>query len=161
MRIDRTQVSILTAIVNNPNISSREIAKELSVPLSTVQRRRSLLEETLLVKSYKIDIRELGWRVADMLVSVEKGNSDRVAELLLGKPNVLSVSTRVGHPEVNVAASVFYRNTEDLHRLVEDTKAIPHVKAVEWSEIVKELRKSQTTMLNLIFGASVPKALEK
>ncbi len=161
MRMDRTQVSILAAIVNNPNISSRQIAKELSVPLSTIQRRRSLLEETLLIKSYNIDLRELGWRTADMLVSVEKGNSDHVAEILLSKPNVLAVSTRVGHPEVNVAASVFYRNTEDLHRLVEETKAIPHVKAVEWSEIVRQLNKPQTVMLNLIFGANQAKYPEK
>jgi DNA-binding Lrp family transcriptional regulator len=158
MRMDKTHISILNAIVDNPNVSTRDIAKSLAVPLSTIQRRRSLLEETVLQKNYFIDLKELGWRRADIFVSVDKGNSEKVVRLLLEKAHVLSVSTRVGHPEVNVAASVFYKNTQELHALTEETKAMPHVTAVEWSEIVTMINKKQTEMLNLIFGTDVYKS---
>jgi DNA-binding Lrp family transcriptional regulator len=157
MRLDKVNVKILNAIVNDPNVSSRAIAKSLSIPLSTIQRRRSILEQTLLVKNYFIDIKELGWRTADLFISVEKGNSEKIARLLLAKPNVLSVSTRVGHPEVNVAASIFYKSTEELHKLVEETKAIHHVRSVEWSEIVQVMNKDQSNMLDLVFGAGLAK----
>jgi DNA-binding Lrp family transcriptional regulator len=155
MRMDKTHIGILNAIVDNPNVSTRDIAKSLEVPLSTIQRRRSLLEETVLQKNYFIDLKELGWRRADMFVSVDKGNSEKVVRLLLEKTHVLSVSTRVGHPEVNVAASVFYKNTQELHAL---TEAMPHVTAVEWSEIVTVINKKQSEMLNLIFGTDISKS---
>jgi DNA-binding Lrp family transcriptional regulator len=154
MRMDRTHVGILNEIMNDPDVSSREIAKSLSIPLSTIQRRRSILEESLLLKNYVLDLKELGWRTADLFIGVDKGNSEKVAKTLLAKPHVLNVSTRVGHPEISVAASVFYKSTEELHSLVEETKAIPNVKTVEWSEVVSVINKKQTEMLALIFGSN-------
>jgi len=111
-----------------------------------------MLERSALKKSYTIDMRELGWRTAELFVSVNKGNTDRIAERLLAKPNVLSASIRVGDPDINVAAEIFFRSTEDLHAAVEDAKALPNVASVEWSEYVKLYTKKQNCMLNTIFG---------
>ena len=154
MTIDRTNIAIIDALVNDPNMSSREISQRLKVPLSTIQRRRSILERSVLLKQYQIDIREFGWRTADLFLSVGKGNSEKIAELLLTKPNVLSVSTRVGNPEINVAAQFFFRDSQELHRLIEEVKAIGNVERVEWSEVVKLTAKKQKIgLFDLIFGS--------
>src|SRR5215467_9916289 len=127
MDVDDTNIKIINALVNNPNTKSKELARTNGIPLSTIQRRRTLLERTLLAKRYTINVRELGWRTADLLISVEKDNSERIADALLAHQNVISTSIRVGDPNVNVAAQVYYRSTEELHSLIETTKAMPHV----------------------------------
>ena len=43
---------------------------------------------------------------------------------------------------MNVAADIYYRDTSELHRLIEETRAMPYVKDVEWSEVVKKLSRS-------------------
>jgi DNA-binding Lrp family transcriptional regulator len=152
MDIDETNIKIINALVNNPNTKSKELARAHGIPLSTIQRRRTLLERTILMKKYSINVRELGWRTADLFVSVEKDNSVKIAEALLANQNVIASSIRVGDPKVNVAAQVYYKSTEELHNLVESTKAMPHVMDVEWSEVVRVLEKEQDAMFSKIFG---------
>jgi DNA-binding Lrp family transcriptional regulator len=152
LEIDNVNARIISHLVNTPNMKSKELADILKIPLSTVQRRRAFLEREVLVKKYIIDIRSLGWRVGELFVSVEKGNSDRTAETLLSHHNVIATSVRIGDPNVNVAADIYYKDTSELHRLIEETRAMPYVKDVEWSEVVKSLEKRQEIMLTAVLG---------
>jgi DNA-binding Lrp family transcriptional regulator len=110
-----------------------------NAPLSTIQRRRARLEESMLKKEYTLDMRKFGWRVADLLISVEKGKAEETAQKLLqaSKNNVITASLRIGHPQIDIMASVFYKNSQELHKLTETIKAMPYVTYVEWAEIVK------------------------
>ncbi len=94
----------------------------------------------------------LGWRVADLLVSVDKGNAEQTAmQLLKNKDNnVFVASLRIGHPQVDVMATIFYRDSQELHRLTESVKAMPHVTYVEWAEIVKIVGSNTTDMLDRV-----------
>jgi DNA-binding Lrp family transcriptional regulator len=152
--MDALNVKIAKQLMNNPDISSVEIATICKSPLSTVQRRRAKLEESLLKKNYSLDVRQFGWRVADLLIAVDKGKGEEVAKRLLHerRDNVLSVSLRIGHPQVNIIAEVFYRNSEELHNLIESIKAYPEVSMLEWSETVKVVgRNNYSAMLDAIF----------
>jgi DNA-binding Lrp family transcriptional regulator len=142
---------IINALLNNPNTKSKELSRSQSIPLSTIQRRRTILEHTILTKQYTVNVREFGWRTGDLFVSVEKAKSDEIAQALLSDANVISASTRVGDLEVNVSARVYYKSTEELHRLIEKTKGMPNVKDVEWSEEVRMYHKEQDVMLGTVF----------
>ncbi len=52
------------------------IIKELSV----IQRRKAGLERSLLNKNYEINVRDLGWRIADIYLKLAKGKSKEVAK---------------------------------------------------------------------------------
>ena len=141
-------------LITNPNISSTEIAAKYSKPLSTIQRRRARLENSLLTKSYTLDIRQLGWRTADLLISVEKGKAEETAKKILEEQavNVITASLRIGHPQVDIMAEVFYKDSVELHGLTERVKSMPYVSFVEWAEVVKVVGSNLGTILDKVFS---------
>ncbi len=151
--MDALNVKIIKEIMENPDVRSAVIASKHNHPLSTIQRRRARLEQTVLRKRYHIDIGRLGWREADLFVSVSNGDCEQVAKKLLqGYSAVTGVSLRIGDPEVNIMAEVFYRRSEHLHDLIESVKAMPSVTSVKWSEIVKVIGSSDAKMIDAVFG---------
>lgn len=57
---DALNIKIVRELINNPDISSTDIAARYDIPLSTIQRRRAKLEQSVISKSYALDIRKLG-----------------------------------------------------------------------------------------------------
>ena len=153
--IEPLNIKIMKELVADPDLSSTEIANKYQLPLSTVQRRRTRLERTILKKSYRIDLDELGWRTADILIAVEKGKSEQVAKQILEgeKSNVISTSLRIGHPQIDLTARVVYRDSEALHKLVESIKALSYVTFVEWSEEVKIVGNNYPRIIDLVFSS--------
>jgi Lrp/AsnC family transcriptional regulator len=150
---DDLNIKIVRELVNNPDISSTDIAAKYGIPLSTIQRRRVKLEESVLSKVYNLDVRKLGWRTADLLISVEKGKAEETAQKLLenNKVNVIMASLRIGNPQVDIMADVFYRDSIELHALTEKVKAMPYVKYVEWAEVVKVVGSNSGSILDKVF----------
>ena len=151
---DDLNIKIIRELINNPDISSTDIAAKYGIPLSTIQRRRAKLEESVLSKAYNLDIRKLGWRTADLLISVEKGKAEETAQKLLenNKVNVIMASLRIGNPQVDIMADVFYRDSIELHALTEKVKAMPYVKYVEWAEVVKVVGSNSGSILDKVFS---------
>lgn len=147
--IDDLNIKIVKELVKQPDISSTEISARYGVPLSTVQRRRARLEQVVLKKSYALDLPSLGWRIADLLITVEKGKAEEMAKKLLqdGKNNVVAASLRIGHPQVDIMAEVFYRDSQELHRLTETIKSMEYVTFVEWVEVVKVVGNNLPNMI--------------
>ena len=154
--IDELNINIIKELVNDGNIRSAVLARKLRTPLSTIQRRKAALEKSLLKKNYEIEVRELGWRTADIYLQVAQGKSEEIAKKLLVNNNnnniVLSTALRIGDPEINVSAHVFYKSSQELHTLIENIKAEPYVQSVEWSEIVKVVGINKVGMLEGLFN---------
>lgn len=150
---DDLNVKIVRELINNPDISSTDIASKYDTPLSTIQRRRAKLEQSILTKSYNLDVRKLGWRTADLLISVEKGKAEETARKLLenNKVNVIVASLRIGDPRVDIMADIFYKDSIELHDLTEKVKAMPYVTYVEWAEVVKIIGNNFGNILEKIF----------
>jgi DNA-binding Lrp family transcriptional regulator len=154
--LDALDVSIIKEMVNDADVKSAVIASRYKSPLSTVQRRRAKLERTILKKKYHIDIGQLGWRNADLMISVDKGNCEQVAKKLLEErsSNVVATSLRIGDPQVNVMAQVFYKNSEELHNLMEDIRSMTSVTSVEWAEVVRIVGSNNIGMIDAVFDGS-------
>lgn len=151
--IEPLNIKIMRELINNPDLSGTDIATKYHMPLSTIQRRRARLERSVLKKSYLVNIKDLGWRNAEILIAVEKGNSEQVAKMLLEQhdKNIASASLRIGHPDVNVMASVFYRTSEELHLLIEAIRGTPNVTSVEWTELAKEVGTNKSIISEMLF----------
>ncbi|MGA7043793.1 MAG: Lrp/AsnC family transcriptional regulator [Nitrososphaeraceae archaeon] len=154
--LDSLNAKIIKELVSNPNVRSVTIASKYKAPLSTVQRRKARLENSILKKNYQINTRELGWRIADLFLSVEKGRSEELAKKILdsnGNNNIiLNTSLRIGNPEINVSAQVLYKGSEELLEIIESVKAMPYVKNVDWSETVKVVGNNNIGMLERLFN---------
>jgi DNA-binding Lrp family transcriptional regulator len=157
-RLDSTDVNIIRELVNNPNARSADIAYKYKIPLSTIQRRRTRLERSSILKHrYDIDVRQFGWRTADILIGVEKGDCVQVAREILEdyKDNVISTSLRIGNPQVNVSAKVIYKSSQELFNLIQIFRAIPNVAFVEWYEEVEIVGFNYASMVNTLFPHTI------
>ena len=55
--VDEINLKIIEELVKNPNTSSMSLATKLRMPLSSLQRRRAKLEESVFVKVYHINLK--------------------------------------------------------------------------------------------------------
>jgi len=152
--LDELNLKILTDMIKDAEVKSTAMARKYRSPLSTIQRRRAKLERTILKKRYDIDVSRLGWRQADLLISVGQGDSEEMAREIMStySSNVIAISMTIGDPEINLIAQALYQNTEELHWLLEEIRSVPAVKSIEWSEIVKVILSDDTHMIDRVFG---------
>jgi len=60
-KLDKKDVTILNELLVNPDVTSLNISKKLKLPLSTLQRRRTALERSSIIKkSYELDAKQFG-----------------------------------------------------------------------------------------------------
>jgi DNA-binding Lrp family transcriptional regulator len=135
--LDMINLKIITELMNKGDIKSSEIAAKLKVPLSTIQRRRTRIEKSLLKKQYKMDLAFLGYRSALIFVDVQRGKAKQTGEELLKRfdKNIVNASTRINSNN-NLCLEVVYASSDDLHYLLEEIKSLPVAAKVDWSEQV-------------------------
>ena len=151
--LDSTNIKIISELVRQPNISSLNLSKKLDIPLSTLQRRRSRIENDILKRNYTFNYKAFGGRVGDLIVSVDKGKSREVAQALLKRyrNNIVSCNTRI-NSEHNVSAHTIFKDTGELHDLVESIKTMDYVSAVQWSELVEDIGDNNFEVMSAFFG---------
>lgn len=151
MQLDGLDVKIVRELLVDPEVTSSKLAKKFGIPLSTIQRRKRKLEESVLKKKYVLDTQSLGWRSAEIMMSIENGKTNHMAEELLQKfENVMSTSTRI-NSGANLAACISYRSSDELHELMESIRRMPSVTNIQWTEIVREVGDENQRLAHLIF----------
>ena len=147
--IDRKLLKIL---LNPPNgrPSSHQLAAKLGVPRTTVQRRRNYLEKHFLEFSYTLKLRDLGYRRVDLLVYTGGGSTTQIAEKLLERDEVVYVGRSIGEHTIDLRAEVIIQDNSELLDLLEEVKALPSVRDVVWSEIVKIVGRKRSVPTSII-----------
>jgi hypothetical protein len=72
------------------------MSEEIGVPVSTIRRRRKLLESKFLKMIYVLDVEKFGWRRVDFFISIKDGLVDSVANKLLEHSDVTYVGKSIG-----------------------------------------------------------------
>ena len=146
--LDRINLKIIEELIGNGDIKSSEISAKLRIPLSTIQRRRTKIEKSILKKSYQMDLTLLGYRTAQIFIDVQKGKAREVGEKILEKYDrtVIRASTRINSSN-NLCLDVVYNGSDELHNLLEEIKSIPVANQVDWSEQVMVLGDNLTTIV--------------
>ena len=139
--MDTLSKDIAKELIVNPELTSGEIAKKVKTPLSTVQRRRKVLEKFVLSKAYNVDMNSFGWRIADLLIEIKQGEPHLVADDIIERSgkNIMSGSLRIGSPQINMVIQICYKSSNELLQILQDIKALECVGRVEWSEIVEDI----------------------
>jgi DNA-binding Lrp family transcriptional regulator len=147
--LDKINLKIIEELLNNGEIKSSEIASKLKIPLSTIQRRRTKIEKTLFRKKYELNLNQMGFRNALVFVDVLKGRAKETGEKLLTRfdRSVLRASTRINSSN-NLCLEIVYDNSEQLHFLLEEIKAMPWTSNVDWSEQVNSIGDNVSNIIN-------------
>ena len=143
---------ILKVLLNPPNgrPSSHAMAAKLGIPRTTVQRRRNYLEKHFLEFAYALKLKDLGYRRLDLLIYTEGGNTNAIAQKLLARDEVVYVGRSIGEHTIDLRAEVIVKDNSQLLDLLEEVKAMPSVKDVIWSEIVKIVGKKRSVPSTII-----------
>ena len=151
--LDSINIKVISELVRQPDISSLTLSKKLDIPLSTLQRRRARIEKAIIKKTYTFNYKTFGGRVGDLIVNVDKGKSKEIAQSLLKKykKNIISCDTRI-NSEHNVSAHVIYKNTEELHELIESIKTMDYVDGHQWSEMVEVVGDNNFEVISAFFN---------
>lgn len=154
---DSIDIQMVSEILRDHDISSSHLSKKLSIPLSTIQRRRARIENSLLKKEYTFDFMAFGARVGDIVIGVDKGRSKEVARFLLQhyKANVLSCTIRINSTH-NVMAHIVYKDSKELYNLIESVKSQEYVGSVQWSEVIEEVMGEENNYFEVIKALFAP-----
>ena len=153
--LDKINIEILQSMIRNPDIKSSEIAKYLNIPLSTIQRRRSRLETSaILKKSFVIDFHRLGLRVADLFIKVSKGDIENIVSEIVKQhsKSILEITIRLGQPDINLVVRIAYKDNDEIYEIMRTFNTIKDLDPVQWSEIIKEITIDRHKLIENLFS---------
>ena len=150
-KISRIDKQILKALlVLNRSGNSTKLAAKLGIPRTTFRHRRDYLEEHYLETSYSLNLDNLGYRRVDLLIYTSGGQTINIANKLLERDEVTYVGRSIGEPTIDLRAEVVVKDNLEMFELIETLRAMPHVKEVIWSEIVKIVGKKKSVPSSVI-----------
>src|SRR5215211_4894596 len=139
--IDKKIIELLIANHDNSFISQK-----LEIPLSTIQRRtRKLFEKEIISTKIELNYEKLGYKRGLLHVYLQKGQLDRIGQIVVEKRGMLSVSVHVGNSDL--VALFVYRDSKDLIETMTNIKEIEGVERVLWSEEVYFISPTQQNQL--------------
>jgi DNA-binding Lrp family transcriptional regulator len=131
-------------------ISSKELARRIGIPLSTMQRRRARLEKQFLKISYSLNLERFGWHRVDFLIATESGKTDLIGKSLLKHEEVIFVGKSIGQHTIDLRVETILKDNAEILRMLELLKAMPGVKDVVWTEIVHVLGEKMSVPSQII-----------
>src|SRR5215203_4618935 len=139
--IDKEIIELLIANHDNSFISQK-----LEIPSSTIQRRtRKLFEKEIISTKIELNYEKLGYKRGLLHVYLQKGQLDRIGQIVVEKRGILSVSVHVGNSDL--VALFVYRDSKDLIETMTNIKEIEGVERVLWSEEVYFISPTQQNQL--------------
>lgn len=153
--LDRINIEILRNIIKNPDIKSSEISEKIDIPLSTIQRRRSRIETSaVLKKSFEIDFHKLGLRVADLLIKISKGDIETIVSDIVKQhsKSILEVTVRLGQPDINLVVRIAYEDNDEVYGIMRTFNTIEHIDSIQWSELLKEVTIDKHGLIQNLFS---------
>ena len=133
--LDRKLLKILLS-PNGDSKSSKGLSLKLSIPVTTVRRRRKRLESKFLKMHYILDIEKFGWKRVDFFISIRDGMVNAVANKMLDFDEVTYIGKSIGEHTIDLRVETILKDNASILDFLEKIKAMDGVKDVVWSEIV-------------------------
>lgn len=146
--LDKKLLKIL--LTPNGKYSSKDLARRLGIPATTVQRRRRRLEKEFLRSTSTLDHSKFGWHKVDFFISIESGKTDLIGKILLKCDEVIYVGKSIGQHTIDLRAETILEDNAAILRMMDLLKATPGVKSVIWTEIVEVVGRKPSIPLKMI-----------
>jgi Lrp/AsnC family transcriptional regulator, regulator for asnA, asnC and gidA len=131
--LDDSDLGIIKLLVTGHN--NQQIANEMKIPLSTVQRKtRIIFEKGYVISRNEINHKRLGYRRGLLHIYVEHGDLKQIAKRVTKMDSVQTVSLHAGNSDI--IGFFLYKNTEQVLGLIDEVKKMEGVGNVVWSEEV-------------------------
>ena len=122
MELDRTDRDIIRCLERDARMSLRSVAEEIGVSLGTVSNRLKRLEDTGVIKGYRVEIDpdKVGWGLTVVVgLRIEKGRLLELQRLIAKDSRVLGVYDVTGEFDSMILARAKDRSDlDDLSKTV-------------------------------------------
>ena len=147
---------IIEELLNDAFISSTDISKKHKAPLSTVQRRRRYLENTILTRRYEIDLKKQGFRIGEITAITENGASEEIISRIFSKyPNhILSITLKIDGG-IMLAILVYFKTTTEIHDIMTGVLSMPGVDQVKFAETVEIIRNKRNQIGKIVARSEI------
>ena len=133
VRLDELDMRIIALLVSGKD--NKQIADEVRVPLSTIQRRtRKLFEQNTVKNRVEPNYRQLGYSKGVVHLYINNVDALAVSQKLAEIPGVMSVSIHIGNSDI--VGDIVYKNSMEVLDLIAKCKRIEGVTRIVWSEEV-------------------------
>jgi DNA-binding Lrp family transcriptional regulator len=142
---------IIEELLSDAFISSTDISKKHKIPLSTVQRRRRHLENTILTRRYEIDLRKQGFRIGEMTIIPENGASKEIIAGIFSKyaKHIHSITVKIDGA-IMLTVSVYFKTTTEIHDIMVGIHSMPGVHQVKFAETVEIIRNKRNEIGKMV-----------
>ena len=139
--LDETDVKILKALTLDARLSSRQIAKQCDVSISTVLSRIKRMETEGIIRGYAalLDHEKLGYELTVVTeITVSKGRLLEVENEIARLPNVCCVYDVTGLIDAAIIAK--FHNREELGKFTKRLLAIPFVERTNTHVVLTSIK---------------------
>lgn len=121
MQLKKTDLYILSSLVENSRKSNREIAKQIKISKETVGNRINYLIENEYIKSFslKVNYEKLGFNEYNLFVKFKKITDEIITELILfldENPNVTWIGKCFGKYDLKIA--LIFKNISEINIII-------------------------------------------
>ncbi|HVX02660.1 MAG TPA: winged helix-turn-helix transcriptional regulator [Nitrososphaera sp.] len=149
--LDKEILKIVLEPCGGRVICSKEIAERLSVPATTVQRRRRKLEDEGILTTYScLDLKKFGWRHVDFLISTQNGKTMAIIKKLAKMREVVSITRSIGQPTIDLKVETILVDNEEILDMLEAIKSMDGVRDAIWSESIQRVVQKAAVPKHLI-----------
>jgi Lrp/AsnC family transcriptional regulator, regulator for asnA, asnC and gidA len=118
-------------MVNGRN--NKQISSQLSIPLSTIQRRvRTLLTKEIITPRVQLNYEKLGLKTGLLHIYLKSGDIDQIAKKVYEIDGITSFEIHIGNSDI--LANVVYKEGKKLLNIITTIKKIEGVERIVWSE---------------------------
>lgn len=128
---DNIDIKIIELMVNGRN--NKQISSQLSIPLSTIQRRvRILLTKEIITPRVQLNYEKLGLKTGLLHIYLKNGDIDQTAKKVYEIDGITSFEIHIGNSDI--LANVVYKEGKELLKMITTIKKIEAVERIVWSE---------------------------
>jgi DNA-binding Lrp family transcriptional regulator len=135
-QLDKLDFKIISLLILG--YENKQIARELGVPLSTVQRRsRNIIRNGLVDMRIQPNFRKIGVKKGLLHVYLKTGDLRETAAIISKLDGILGTGVHVGNSDV--VSHFVYEDSDQLIGTIVKIKRLESVERVLWSEEVYEI----------------------
>ncbi|MGN6559865.1 MAG: Lrp/AsnC family transcriptional regulator [Candidatus Nitrosocosmicus sp.] len=129
--VDDLDIKIIHLMTKGNN--NKQIASEIKIPLSTVQRRtKRLIEDGAVLTRTELNYEKFGFKRGLLHIYVENGDIDKMVKDVSKLRGISSTEVHIGNSDI--IGNVIYKNSIELLDLITDVKKMDGVERIVWSE---------------------------
>ena len=146
---DSIDMKIIELMVDGQN--NKQISSQLSIPLSTIQRRvRTLLTKEIITPSVKLNYEKLGFKTGLLHIYLKNGDIDETAKKVYELDGITSFEIHIGNSDI--LANIVYKEGKELLNIITAIKKLESVERIVWSERIYQSPSKETRLEQNLFN---------